>query len=142
MELADLSAMAPQARQVRVPPGYLPMTQAEWEGWRFPCRFDWKLLRHREAAGLRANGVALAAALVDGVLKAGGRIETGARLTEVTTGPDGVVARGGRRPGNTDDRAPHPPRPGAATRTSARLSSMPMMAVPGEDINSTPYPAR
>jgi hypothetical protein len=28
MELADLSAMAPQARQVRVPPGYLPMTQA------------------------------------------------------------------------------------------------------------------
>ena len=100
MELADLSAMAPQARQVRVPPGYLPMTQAEWEGWRFPCRFDWKLLRQREAAGLRANGVALAAALVDGVLKAGGRIETGARLTEVTTGPDGCRHRdrGGRRP--------------------------------------------
>ena len=91
MELADLSAMAPQARQVRVPPGYLPMTQAEWEGWRFPCRFDWKLLRQREAAGLRANGVALAAALADGVLKAGGRIETGARLTGVTTGPDGTV---------------------------------------------------
>jgi hypothetical protein len=42
-------------------------------GLRFPCRFDWKLLRQREAAGLRANGVALA----DGVLKAGGRIETG-----------------------------------------------------------------
>ena len=107
MELADLSAMAPQARQVRVPPGYLPMTQAEWEGWRFPCRFDWKLLRQREAAGLRANGVALAAALADGVLKAGGRIETGARLTGVTTGPDGTVTpgvaqqhrdRGGRRP--------------------------------------------
>ena len=39
MELADLSAMAPQARQVRVPPGYLRMTQAEWEGWRFPGRF-------------------------------------------------------------------------------------------------------
>src|ERR1700733_16064530 len=67
------------------------MTQAEWEGWRFPCRFDWKLLRQREAAGLRANGVALAAALPDGGLKAGCRIETGARLTGVTTGPDGTV---------------------------------------------------
>jgi hypothetical protein len=32
-------------------------------GWRFPYRFDWKLPRQREAAGLRANGVALAAAL-------------------------------------------------------------------------------
>jgi hypothetical protein len=31
--------------EVPVPPGYLPVTQAEWEGWRFPCRFDWKLLR-------------------------------------------------------------------------------------------------
>src|SRR5260370_1386131 len=95
MGRAALSAMPPRARQVRVPPGYLPMTQAEWEGWRFPCRFDWKLLRQREAAGLRANGVALAAALVDGVLKAGGRIETGTRLTKVSTGPD----RAGTEPG-------------------------------------------
>ncbi|MGH3213945.1 MAG: FAD-dependent oxidoreductase, partial [Trebonia sp.] len=107
MELADLSAMAPQARQVRVPPGYLPMTQAEWEGWRFPGRFDWRLLRQREAAGLRANGVALAAALVDGVLKAGGRIETGARFTEVITGPGGavtgaVVDRGSTEGGSTE----------------------------------------
>jgi 3-oxosteroid 1-dehydrogenase len=190
MRLADLSVMAPEARQVRVPPGYLPMTQAEWEGWRFPYRFDWKLLRQREAAGLRANGVALAAALVDGVLKAGGRIETGARLTGVTTGPDGpvnstvtaaVVDRGGateqvpasavilatggfdwnedlRRewhpeaqrasfPGNT---AASPGNTGDALRIARALGAaadnlgegwwMPMMAVPGEEVDGTPYP--
>lgn len=190
MELADLSAMAPQARQVRVPPGYLPMTQAEWEGWRFPGRFDWKLLRQREAAGLRANGVALAAALADGVLKAGGRIETGARLTEVTTGPDGtgsstvngaVVDRGGRTervpaaavilatggfdwdedlrrawhpaaqrasfpgntaasPGNTGDALRIARALGAATDNLGEGWWMPMMAVPGEEVDGTPYP--
>jgi 3-oxosteroid 1-dehydrogenase len=194
MELADLSTMAPQARQVRVPPGYLPMTQAEWEGWRFPCRFDWKLLRQREAAGLRANGVALAAALADGVLKAGGRIETGARLTGVTTGPDGtvngtvnntvteaVVDRGGsiervpaaavilatggfdwdedlRReyqpeaqrasfpgntaasPGNTGDALRIARALGAATDNLGEGWWMPMMAVPGEEVDGTPYP--
>jgi hypothetical protein len=189
IELADLSAMAPQARQVRVPPGYLPMTQAEWEGWRFPYRFDWKLLRQREAAGLRANGVALAAALVDGVLKAGGRIETGARLTGVTTGPDGTVngtvnntvteavvdrgdsiervpaaavilATGGfdwdedlRRawhpaaqrataasPGNTGDALRIARALGAATDNLGEGWWMPMMAVPGEEVDGTPYP--
>ena len=33
--------MVPLARHVRVPPGYLPMTHAEWERWRYPDRFDW-----------------------------------------------------------------------------------------------------
>ena len=201
MELADLSAMAPQARQVRVPPGYLPMTQAEWEGWRFPCRFDWKLLRQREAAGLRANGVALAAALADGVLKAGGRIETGARLIEVTTGPDGtgsstvngaVVDRGASAEGGSTERVPaaavilatggfdwdedlrrawhptaqrasfpgntgfpgntaaSPGNTGDALRIARALGAatdnlgegwwMPMMAVPGEEVDGRPYP--
>ena len=37
---ADLSEMVPLAKQVRVPPGYLPMTHAEWEHWRYPSRFD------------------------------------------------------------------------------------------------------
>jgi len=185
MELADLSAMAPQARQVRVPPGYLPMTQAEWESWRFPYRFDWKLLRQRETAGLRANGVALTAALADGVLKAGGRIETGARLTAVTTGSGGtvhgtvtaaIVDRGGatervlasavilatggfdwdedlRRawhpeaqrataasPGNTGDALRIARALGAATDNLGEGWWMPMMAVPGEEVDGTPYP--
>src|SRR5260370_20462576 len=160
------------------------MTQAEWEGWRFPCGFDWKLLRQREAAGLRANGVALAAALVDGVLKAGGRIETGARLTKVTTGPDGavteaVVDRGGsterlpaaavilatggfdwdedlRRawhpaaqrgsfpgntaasPGNTGDALRIARALGAATDNLREGWWIPMVAVPGEEVDGTP----
>jgi hypothetical protein len=70
---ADLSAMVPLARQVRVPPGYLPMTHAEWERWRYPSRFDWDQLNTRLAAGIRTNGVALAAALINGVIRAGAR---------------------------------------------------------------------
>jgi 3-oxosteroid 1-dehydrogenase len=181
MVLADLTTMAPLARQVRVPPGYLPMTHAEWEGWRYPNRFDWMLLRQRDAAGLRANGVALAAALVDGVLAAGGRIETGARLTEVTTGPDGavtgaVIERGGAieqvpaaavvlatggfdwdaglrgahhpaaqrataaAPGNTGDALRIARALGAATDNLGEGWWMPMMAVPGEEVDGTPYP--
>lgn len=88
---ADVSAMVPAARDVRVPPGYVPMTHAEWERWRYPDRFDSCLLRKRDRDGIRTNGVALVAALVDGVVRAGGRIETGARLTEVSLGPDGAV---------------------------------------------------
>jgi len=37
---ADLSAMVPLAGRARVPPGYLPMTHAERERWRYPPRFD------------------------------------------------------------------------------------------------------
>jgi len=92
---ADLSAMVPLARQVRVPPGYLPMTHAEWERWRYPSRFDRELLSIRLAAGIRTNGVALAASLVDGVIRAGGRIERGARLVDVLTRPgDGGTGAG------------------------------------------------
>jgi succinate dehydrogenase/fumarate reductase flavoprotein subunit len=90
---ADLSAMVPLARQVLVPPGYLPMTHAEWERWRYPDSFDWAVLRQRDREGLRTNGVALAASLVDGAVLAGVRIRVGARLTAVTTGTDGAVAR-------------------------------------------------
>jgi hypothetical protein len=84
---ADLSALVPLARQVRVPPGYLPMTHAEWERWRYPSRFDRDLLKTRLESGIRTNGVALAAHLVDGVIRAGARIATGARLVGVLTRP-------------------------------------------------------
>jgi succinate dehydrogenase/fumarate reductase flavoprotein subunit len=92
MEPADLSAMTPLADKVRVPPGYLPMTQAEWERWRYPDRFDWDLLRQRTRDGIRTNGVALVAALLDGAVRAGVSVRVGARLTEVTLGSSGEVA--------------------------------------------------
>ncbi|MGH3249767.1 MAG: FAD-binding protein [Trebonia sp.] len=187
MRPADLSAMVPLARQVRVPPGYLPMTHAEWERWRYPPRFDWNLLSTRMDAGIRTNGVALAAALVDGVIRAGARIETGARLVEVITSAGGavthaVIERGaalagqdrtasvpasavilgcggfdrddhlrrawhpaaqratGAAPGNTGDALRIAARLGARTDNLGQGWWMPMMAVPGEEVDGLPYP--
>ena len=185
---ADLSAMVPLARQVRVPPGYLPMTHAEWERWRYPSRFDWDLLTARMEAGIRTNGVALAAALVDGVIRAGGRIEAGARLIEVITRPgdpaagtggqvthavieraavtgrvpasavilacggfdwDENLRRGwhpaaqrasGASPGNTGDALRIASRLGASTDNLGQGWWMPMMTVPGEEVDGVPYP--
>jgi len=195
----DLSAMAPLARRVRVPPGYLPLTHAEWERWRYPSRFDRDLLTTRMDAGIRTNGVALAAALVDGVIRAGATVETGARLTGVITGPGdagkavthALIQRGaaatqgtatqGTATQGTAERLPaaavilacggfdwdvglrrawHPAAQrasgaapgnvGDALRIAARLGArtdnlgegwwMPMLAVPGEEVDGVPYP--
>jgi 3-oxosteroid 1-dehydrogenase len=176
---ADVSAMMPLTRLVRVPPGYQPMTQAEWERWRYPDRFDRELLGQRERDGIRTNGVGLVASLVDGAVRAGVRIETYARLTGVNLGPDGAVAqavieRGGatehvtatavimatggfdwdedlRRawhpaaqratgapPGNTGDALKIATALGAATDNLAEGWWMPMLAVPGEELDGKP----
>jgi succinate dehydrogenase/fumarate reductase flavoprotein subunit len=188
---ADLSAMVPLARQVRVPPGYLPMTHAEWERWRYPSRFDRDLLGTWLAAGIRTNGVALAASLVDGVIRAGARIERGARLIDVLTRPadarteagvsvthaviertvEGyaterlpasavILACGGfdwdegfraawhpaaqratgASPGNAGDALRIAGRLGAATDNLGEGWWMPMVAVPGEEVDGVPYP--
>jgi succinate dehydrogenase/fumarate reductase flavoprotein subunit len=91
MSPADVSAMVPLARHVLMPTGYLPMTHAEWERWRYPDRFDWALLRRRERDGIRTNGVGLVASLVDGAVRAGVRVQTGARLIGVALGTNGTV---------------------------------------------------
>jgi len=96
-----LGELVPLACAVRIPPGYLPMTHADWEQWRYPSRFDWAELSRRRRAGVLAGGAALAAALLDGAVKSGVRVLTGTRLTGVRLGPDGSVAaaileRGGR----------------------------------------------
>jgi succinate dehydrogenase/fumarate reductase flavoprotein subunit len=75
------------------PPGYLPMSFAEWETWRYPARFDWELLKTRTRTGVRTGGVALVAGLLDGVVRAGVRIMTGTRLTDVR--PGAAVLAGG-----------------------------------------------
>ena len=81
----DTTRLTPLAARILMPPGYLPMSFAEWESWRYPDRFDWQLLRQRERDGIRTGGVALVAGLLDGVAKAGVRVLTGFRLTG--TGP-------------------------------------------------------
>ncbi len=90
----DTRGLTPLAADILVPPGYLPMSFAEWESWRYPDRFDWELLRERERDGIAANGVALVAGLLDGVVQAGGRVLTGVRLTGVRPGSARVERAG------------------------------------------------
>ena len=180
MRPADLTAMTPLARQVRTPPGYLPMTHAERECWRYPDQFDWDLLRRRDREGIRTNGVALVASLVDGAVRAGVSVETQARLTGVTLGQDGAVAgasvscdgaaahvaasaviiatggfdwdeqlraswlphpqrASGAPPGNTGDAVRIVSRLGAATDNLAEGWWMPMLSVPGEELDGMPF---
>jgi succinate dehydrogenase/fumarate reductase flavoprotein subunit len=82
----DISNLTPLAAHILVPPGYLPMSFAEWERWRYPDRFDWGLLHERERTGMRTSGLALVAGLLDGVVKAGVRVLTGVRLAGVRPG--------------------------------------------------------
>jgi 3-oxosteroid 1-dehydrogenase len=67
----DIRALTPLAADILTPPGYLPLSFAEWDCWRYPDRFDWDLLRERDRAGIRTGGVALVAGLLDGVVRAG-----------------------------------------------------------------------
>jgi 3-oxosteroid 1-dehydrogenase len=90
----DTSKLTPLARNILLPPGYQPMSFAEWDAWRYPDRFDWDLLRERERTGVRTGGAALVAALVDGAAKAGARILTGARLAGTAPGSADVECGG------------------------------------------------
>ncbi len=85
-EPIDINTLTPLTARILVPPGYLPMSFAEWESWRYPERFDWGLLRERERSGIRTGGLALVAGLLDGVVKAGVRVLTGVRLTGAEPG--------------------------------------------------------
>lgn len=96
----DLATLVPEARAVRHPPGYTPITHAEWEAWRYPGTVDHELLARRLADGIRTGGVGLLAALLDGAVRAGVRVRSETALTEVLTergavhgarlhGPDG-----------------------------------------------------
>ncbi|MGH3319032.1 MAG: FAD-dependent oxidoreductase [Streptosporangiaceae bacterium] len=91
MEPIDLTDLTPLVRSIRTPRGYVPMTHAEWEKWRYPQRFDWTLLDDRLRRGIRTGGVALVAALLDGAVSAGVRVATGTRLVRVHLGEDGGV---------------------------------------------------
>lgn len=85
----DTSQLSPRASEILLPPGYLPMSFADWDSWRYPDRYDWALLRDRERAGIRAGGAALVAGLLDGAARAGVRLLAGIRLA-------------GTRPGSAD----------------------------------------
>jgi hypothetical protein len=97
MQPIDTRPLTPLAAGILVPPGYLPMSFAEWESWRYPGRFDWALLRDRERRGIRTGGVALVAGLLQGVVQAGVQVVTGARLTAVETSTAGLGSAGTSR---------------------------------------------
>jgi succinate dehydrogenase/fumarate reductase flavoprotein subunit len=86
----DLNELVPEVWSVRQPPGYSPITHAEWEKWRYPANIDHDLLATRLAAGVRTGGVGLTAALLDGAVRAGATVRTDTALAGVTT-EDGRV---------------------------------------------------
>ncbi|SJM63832.1 FAD-dependent oxidoreductase [Gulosibacter sp. 10] len=90
MAVLDTRVLVEEARQVRYPPSYSPITHAEWEEWRFPERIDAPLLAKRFEEGGRTGGHALAAALVDGAVRAGAELRPRASLR-------GVEEAGGAR---------------------------------------------
>lgn len=99
MEVLSLGDLVPEASNVRVAPGYVPITHKEWEAWRYPERIDGAALRERFEAGGRTGGVALAAALVDGAVRAGATLVADAPVLDVVSAGEAVrgvvVAVGG-----------------------------------------------
>ena len=91
----DLGDLIAEASDVLIPPGYLPITHAEWEQWRFPSRFDWDLIEARRRRRILTNGASLVASLVDGVVRAGARLTRGVALLEVEAGVSPVRAQVG-----------------------------------------------
>jgi 3-oxosteroid 1-dehydrogenase len=90
----DTRRLTPLAADILVPPGYLAMSFAEWDSWRYPDRFDWDLLRERDRTGIRTGGVALVAGLLDGVVRAGVEVRAGVRLTAARPGEAELSRRG------------------------------------------------
>jgi 3-oxosteroid 1-dehydrogenase len=180
MRPADLSRLTPLTSLIRTPPGYVPLTHAEWEQWRYPDRFDTALLDQRQRAGIRTGGVALVASLLDGAVRSGVQVVTGTRLisaerdgdrsvrSAVVAGPTGpariavssVILATGGFDWDSDLRARHHPGPqrasgtppsntgdglriacglGAATGNLGEGWWMPMMQIPGEELDGRPF---
>ena len=91
----DLHDLVAEAGDVLVPPGYLPITHAEWEQWRYPSRFDWGLIEERRRRGILTNGPSLIASLVDGAVRGGVRLAKGVALLEVEDATSPIRARVG-----------------------------------------------
>jgi 3-oxosteroid 1-dehydrogenase len=88
----ETAGLTPLAKASRMPPGYLPLTHAEWEEWRYPGRFHWALIDDRKRRDVRAGGAGLVAGLLDGAVRAGVRVRTRTRLVNVRLDAAGAVA--------------------------------------------------
>jgi succinate dehydrogenase/fumarate reductase flavoprotein subunit len=89
----DLNDLVAEASDVLLPPGYLPITHAEWEQWRYPSRFEWDLIEERRRGRNLTNGASLVASLVDGAICAGAKLTKGVALLDVVPGASPIRAR-------------------------------------------------
>lgn len=87
-----LDELVPEAANTLVPPGYVPITHAEWEDWRHPSAFDWELIERREKTGIRTGGPALVSALLDGAVRAGAVLANNTELVDLDFNEAGNVA--------------------------------------------------
>lgn len=85
------NALVAEAQQVRIPPGYTPLTHKDWERWRYPANYDRKQIEERRSSGIRTAGVALASALIDGAVRAGAQLVSSAALVGAHLGADGAI---------------------------------------------------
>ena len=94
-----LGELVPEASDIFLPPGYLPITHSEWETWRFPAEFDWELIERRRENRILTNGASLVASLVDGAVRAGAKLVKDVALLDVEHGPgsEPIRARVGSR---------------------------------------------
>jgi 3-oxosteroid 1-dehydrogenase len=81
--------LAPECSNILTPPGYTPITHAQWEQWRFPQRFDQELIQTRRDEGVLTGGPGLVAALMDGVIRAGATVTANAELVDLDV--DGTI---------------------------------------------------
>ncbi len=176
----DLNELVGEAADVLLPPGYVPTTHFEWEQWRFPSQFDWKLIEERWRQRILTHGASLVAARLDGAGRAGRRLVKSARLvdvdqpsetsikvriargeTEVAITTGALILATGGFDADTELRSNHLPSSLSAsaaaptnTGVALRLAMghdfavdnldqgwwMPLVEVPGESIDDTPYP--
>lgn len=90
-EPVALANLVSEAANTLIPPGYLPITHAEWEDWRHPAAFDWELIRRREREGIRTGGPGLVSALLDGAIRAGVTLLAAAELVDLELDDAGAV---------------------------------------------------
>jgi 3-oxosteroid 1-dehydrogenase len=83
-----LGDLTPQASNILLPPGYLPITHEEWEKWRFPDAYDWELIDRRREGHILTNGASLVASLIDGCVRAGVALVAGWELVDVDRASD------------------------------------------------------
>lgn len=87
--------LAPESARVLTPPGYLPVTHADWELWRFPENYDTELIERRRAEGVLTGGPAMIAGLLDGAVRSGVQVSAETELVDLMVDEAGSI-RGAR----------------------------------------------